>query len=90
MESVRTRELLLDRFASNGRALAAETDPVALPRLLVSSSLIAMLDAIEETGVPPLRYTDKLRDGQFPTGESTAQDSTIASTIRPDEDSKRG
>lgn len=47
------------------RLLQRSIRSVSLPRLLVSSSLIAMLNAIEETGIPPLRYTDKLRDGQF-------------------------
>lgn len=47
------------------RLLQRSIRSVSMPRLLVSSSLIAMLNAIEETGIPPLRYTDKLRDGQF-------------------------
>lgn len=35
------------------------------PRFLTGKPLVGLLDTVEKIGLPPLRYTDKLRDAQF-------------------------
>ena len=47
------------------RLLRRTIRSVSMPKLLVSKPLVSLLDTIEKSGVPPLRYADKLRDAQF-------------------------